>query len=49
MFEMTEKEFEDCEQLERQKHDEKVRELEEKKISLSEYAKKAEMNGVWKK
>ena len=31
---MTEKEFEDCEQLERQKHDDKVKELEEENVEL---------------
>lgn len=32
MFELTEIEFEECEQSEREKHDEKVRELEEAKL-----------------
>lgn len=29
MFELTESEYEECEQSEREKHDEKVKELEE--------------------
>lgn len=34
MFEMTEEEFLECEQAERQKHDEKVRELENMEVDM---------------
>lgn len=34
MFEMTEEEFEECEQAERQKHDEKVRKLENMEVDI---------------
>lgn len=33
-FEMTEAEYEECEQAERQKHDENVRELENMEVDM---------------
>jgi len=34
MFEMTEEQFEECEQSERAKHDEKVKELENMEVDI---------------
>ena len=34
MFEMTEEEFLECEQAERQKHEEKVKELENMEVDM---------------
>ena len=47
MFELTEEQFEYCEEMERRRHDEKVREIEEKKDYNNEV--KHEYNGTGNK